>query len=92
MLKKVMRKLEIRIENKRLFFTGLSLVFLGVMMPYFFTVFNVGVFDRALKALEENQDILLLEAALRLWFLNTVQRLAALSWSFLFGRLDFGRN
>lgn len=75
MLKKVMQKLEIRIENKRLFFTGLSLVFLGVMMPYFFTVFNVGVFDRALKALEENQDILLLEAALRLWFLNTVRAL-----------------
>lgn len=78
-----MRKILICYEKKGLFYIGIGLVLLGILMPHFLTVYNMGVYDTSLRALSENQDIILLEAALRLWFLNTVRALPHYLGAFL---------
>lgn len=52
-------------------------------MPAFLTVYNVGVFRTIMLALEKNQNIRVLKAAMRLWFLNTVRAVAHYLGAFL---------
>lgn len=68
-----MKKVQIRIENPGLFKNGIVLVLLGLIMPCILTVYNMGVYRSAMAALSEENQITVLEAAMRLWALNTIR-------------------
>lgn len=70
-----MEKIKVSLIHKRQFFGGLFLVLLGILMPKFFTIYNAGIYKACFDALSEAREIKLLEAALRLWALNTFRAL-----------------
>lgn len=68
-----MHKIEVRPGKWNVFWAGVALMILGIFMPSVLNVYNFGVIPAVFRALSENKDIAVLEAAVRLWGLNTIR-------------------
>lgn len=63
----------LRIRDKYLFFFGLVLVVLGIVMPAIFNVHNFGIYHELYAALENEDSLYVLAAAGRLFALNVLR-------------------
>lgn len=68
-----MQTLRFELRSKRLFLTGCALIALGVFMPLLFSVDTFCVYDDLYRALEKEQSVYVLSAALRLLALNILR-------------------
>lgn len=68
-----MSAIRIHLGRKREFAGGLFLVLLGILMPLILNIYNMGVYRACMAALSEISEVRVLEAALRLWALNTLR-------------------
>lgn len=78
-----MRRIEVKLEKPELFFPGIGLVICGILIPGILNVYNMGVLRASMLALSEDQKIRIVEAALRLWLLNTIRALPHYLGAFL---------
>ena len=61
------------VVDKKLLYTGVGLILLGLLMPAVFTVYTVGLYDTLSIAIREDQEVYILLAALKLVGLNAVR-------------------
>lgn len=78
-----MRGIEIRLEKPKICFFGIGLMACGVLIPGALNIYNMGVFRTSMLALAEDQKLRIVEAALRLWLLNTLRALPHYLGAFL---------
>lgn len=69
----VQGKEEKKKDKKYLFYVGIGLIMLGLVMPTLITVEDVGLYDTLLTSVYQEQEVYLLYAALKLVGLNAVR-------------------
>lgn len=68
-----MKSLRFGLRSKPLFFLGCALIVLGIAMPALFTVDAFHIYDDLYRALEQEQSVYVLSAAMRLLALNILR-------------------